>query len=244
MDYALLEGLGAGLQQVGGAVFKAKFLDKLKEQETIRAEKRKEEQELAKVAGVRIVSDGEGVFWRETVNSNDDVLKRELAPKTEIDKIKFEEKKNNITLENLVTSGKASQLDLQKKQFDVDTQAEDRELKNNALEALVGQREASGRADLIRAEKYQPGRSGGSRGSIEEQLVPVPASQAAAELIKDFAPIVRQYTDAKDEESLTQAQVLDLAMKAIKSAGANGKDVADTFRRSLDIYKKVPKNKR
>lgn len=208
MDWALLEGLGNGMQQVGGAVFKAKFLDKLKEQEAVRAEQRKQQRELSEVKESRVVPDGEGVFWKEDINKNGEVLRRDLAPKTEIDKIKMGEQKDKLTLEELIARGENAKLTNKKLQFDVDTQAEDRELTNASVAALVGQRTAQGQAALIRADKYQPGGRGGSGGKEKE-----PASK------RDYIVEVKKQSAALfKEEGIGALEADGLAELAVNRA--------------------------
>ncbi len=145
-DYALLAGLGQGLQQFGSAVFKSKFLDQLKEQEQIRAEQRAEARQNAKVAETNIEQDGEGVWWRVSRNQNGDVLQKDLAPKSDIDQINFNRDKQKLTIDNL-----QSQINLRNSQGD---QLEALTgLRGDVLRSQAEKNRAQGNAALIRANK-------------------------------------------------------------------------------------------
>lgn len=227
MDYALLEGLGAGLQQVGGSVFKAKFLDKLKEEEEIRKEQRRQEREAAKVAETRVEQGAEGEFWRQDYNAEGKPInERKLADKTTIDKINqaaAQEKLNTQKqgLEVLLGEKKLALTDRELEDYD-----EMKALKVQGLEAEIGRKKAMGDAALIRATR--PASSGGRSSSKDEG--PEPTERDYAQLLKkEAAPIFAEF---KNIPASTKDKI---AMDAVRAAARNGSDPIDELKTRLRL---------
>lgn len=230
MDYGLMAGLGEGLQMIGGAVFKAKFLDKLKEQETVRAEQRLEQRNNAKVADTGIEQDGEGVFWKVRRNQNGDILSKDLAPKNDIDKINNENEKAKLTHKSLLAN-------IGYKQKQIERNDENASLKNSLLQSQIERNNKSGDAAMIRANKPS--------GSSSKAADPADFadSQLAEKLVKQYGPLVKEYTTDKkgpggkitDPSAMTQEEVYNVASESIRAANEQGKDPAEVFRRALAL---------
>lgn len=91
----LLAGLGAGLQQLGGDIFKAKVLDKLKEEEAVRAEKRAEMRKAREVVKTEMITGPDGVPVVQDYNSQGDPVGTFRMPtKQQLTAIQNEEIKN------------------------------------------------------------------------------------------------------------------------------------------------------
>lgn len=175
MDYGLMAGLGEGLQQLGGSVFKAKFLDKLKEEEALRAEKRAEAKEAAKIAKQNYIQK-DGVWYEQDVNPQGKVVDERLAPQNKVEefnrkteKDKAEAQKEALTLRTLEQT--LSLNDKKLATFD-----EDRSLDKRLMEARIGSENRQ-----FTPGAYRSG-SGSTRPVYEIDGDPVTRKQAEGQL--------------------------------------------------------------
>lgn len=230
MDYGLMAGLGEGLQQLGGAVFKAKFLDKLKEEETIRAEKRKEAQEAAKIDKKEYIN-RDGVWFEQDINPSGQVINERLAPKNKIEEFNRNEQKEKIGLENLITSST-----LNKKKLD--TYDEDRALDIEATRAKIEQDKAGAEENRAQADYYRMGGSGGAKAAAEAEAAG--PEDYVQELLKQSKGLETQYTVGKTPK-MTKAEYIQLARAAVLEGAKQGVDPRSTFAEILRRYLADPR---
>lgn len=228
-DWGLLQGLGAGMQELGGAVFKAKFLDKLKEEEAVRKENRDQQRALAKVARTEMITGPDGMLVEQDFNANGDKINEWRMPsKTKLDAIKHEEatRKQQLTKDAL---------DIAKGEFEVATQEEAWDLEKGVKNALIGQREASGEAALYRA--YNPPSRSGSGGSIVDNLTGSDGAVSPDKVAFGFmeSPIgkglEKQYTTG--DNALTFDEYMTVVKGATRIAAAEKKDAMAQIRLAL-----------
>lgn len=136
-NWGALMGLGEGLQQFGGSVFKSKFLDKLKEEEVLRKEKRDEAKTAAKIDKQNYIQK-DGVWYEQDVNPNGKVIDERLAPMNKVEEFnrKTEEGKAQAKEDALRLRTLEQTLSLnERKLADYDT---DKALDRRLREAQIG----------------------------------------------------------------------------------------------------------
>jgi len=108
---------------------------------------------------------------------------------------------------------------------------EDRQMarEKHAREAAASARRLSQEDERLRIMRERNEAVGGAAG--------ISTGQAANELINDFSDLVESYTTAQagGDPIFSMEEVQQMAHAALRSATREGKDVADTFRRTLGL---------
>lgn len=235
INSGFLEGLGAGLSEIGGAVFKSKVLDKLREEEETRKEERKAAREAKEVKETKLEDLGGGKWVRRSYNANGDMIREDAAAANDILAAENAAKKERLGLENLLLTQQKSQKELDA--FDTDT-ALDRRYK----EARIKQAEADAAYDL------GLGRQTGSRGRKEDE--PKGFEDSVDEFVKDNKNLYDEYvksTDEDDTKYMTASEFRNVAREAVKAAAARRTDPRSFFSEHLRLYvqdKRSPYQKR
>jgi len=240
-NWGILKGLGEGMQQLGGSIFKAKVLDKLKEEEQVRAEDRQTRREEAKrastVAQVRYI-ERDGVWMEQKLNSNYNVIEETLAPKSEVDRLNRERQKDQVSLDNLV-----SQTELNKKKvanYDEDRAMGkeehqlDLELKRSGIAENLAQADSArrrGTSDWVGGS----GSSGGSAGTTDD---PTPGKLAQI-LVKENSALEKELTEG-DTPQMSKGEFRQIALSVIQNTSA-GHDPRANFLKALRLYKSPAK---
>lgn len=232
MDYGLMEGLGAGLQQLGGSVFKAKFLDKLKEEEAVRAEQRKEAREANTIKEQKYVQK-DGVWYEQDINNYGKVMDERLAPKNKVDEFTRSEQKEKLSIENLVTG-----TDLNKKKLAA--YDEDRALDTEMARAKIASEKADVGLKGAQADYYRMGGSSGARASAEAESAG--PEDYVQELIKQSADLKKQYTAGK-EPKLSAAEFQEAARAAVTEGARRGMDPRQILAETLRRFEKMRSKK-
>lgn len=228
-NWGALEGLGQGLTEIGriwGQNEKSKLAEQLEQQREERAEQRsiaKEERQRKRdestAADFRIERDADGVTWRQGYNKfGQRTGDRELASAEDIKNYNFEDQKNKVTLENLVSKGSR----------EAEKHAADLTYKGALTDAAIARAEAS----------RNPRPRSGGRGSLDSSdSTPLNDTEVAAALLKEYPDLIKQYAQNKDNPlGLTASELHNLALATIKEARQQGKDPLDTFRIGLPRY--------
>lgn len=223
-NWGALMGLGEGLTQLGGQVFKAKFLDKLKEEETIRGEKRKEAKDAGTIKEQKYINK-DGVWYEQDVNLNGKVIDERLAPKNKIEEFGRSEQKEKLGIEaQLLGIGKAKR--------DESYAAEDRALDVEGAKAKIAESAADVRLKDAQAGYYASGGGAGAKASAEAEAAG--PEDYVQELIKQSADLKKQYTAGK-EPKLSPGEFQEAARAAVTEGARRGMDprqlLAETLRR-------------
>lgn len=226
-NYGLLAGLGEGLQQFGGAVFKAKFLDKLKEEEEVRKEERARKREESVVSESKL-DPVTGKISR--FNKFGTKIREDQASQAEIDAA-------NRDVEKAKQGIEAGALALAKARREEGYAAEDRELERRKAEAAIGLSEAQAGYYRDRGDESaaKAGTTAGG-GGVED---------AVDQLIKDNNQLFREYVGGTDEEGrqlMTASEFRDVARQAVKAAAERGVDTRSFFADHLRRYQSHPKS--
>lgn len=250
MDWGLLQGLGQGLQQLGGW----KMEQDAEKRRSLLAEKLQKERE-ERAEGLRLsrpdpdrttYEKGEGgVTWRVVRNADGTELDRVLASQTEIDRIKKDTEKEDLTIESLRSQIDASKATTEAKRKDTVWAEEDRALltpEQRRQAALVDSKLAPS-ADT----KYS------TDGSIQRTLLSGSAKSGGDD---EDAPTMADYADdyldqnpgvaAKyiDTKLLTENQAKDAVIQVLREFAKRGvKPTQTDFDNALQAYaKRVPKD--
>lgn len=244
MDWGSMMGLGEGLQQLGGQVFKAKFLDKLKEEEDIRKEKRKEAKEANTVKEQRYVQK-DGAWYEQDISlGTGRVMDERLAPQHKIKEFERQEQKDKIGLE-------ASLLNLGKARREEGYAVEDRELDLSATRAKIRSEEAEARLKDAQSGYYATG--GGAAASARVRAAHAeprggePAQEASQEdyvqeLIKQSSDLQRQYTQGRNPQ-MTPAEFRDMARDVVRASAARGIDPRAAFSSAIRTFLADPRTR-
>lgn len=232
-NWGLMMGLGEGMSQLGGQVFKAKFLDKLKEEETVRAEKRKEAKDAGTIKEQKYINK-DGVWYEQDVNVNGKVIDERLAPKNKVDEFGREEQKATLGIEALVLGNK-------KAQREEGYAAEDRARQVRMDEAKIKSEEADVGLKGAQSDYYRSGGSSGSRASAEAEAAG--PEDYVQELIKQSADLKRQYVFGKNPK-MTAAEFQDLARKVVVNAAQQGIDPRTAFAEAIKRFINDPRTKK
>lgn len=226
-NYGLLAGLGEGLQQFGGAVFKAKFLDKLREEESIRAEERAEARKARQVTEKKL-DPTTGTI--KHYNSVGDVIKEVPATAAELDEVKRATRKEELGIEGLVLRNKAAQDEL-------DYAGTERKMKEERHRAQMEQ-------DAAQTDYYRAGSLAKRMASTDSEDSATRSPEALArELIKQSPELKAQYAGGK--EPVMSAQEFEMvAREAIKAAAQRGIDPRSFFAEHLRRYSNTSAAKR
>lgn len=234
INAGFLEGLGAGLTEIGTSVFKAKVLDKLKEEEEVRKEERKAKREAKEVKETRLEDLGGGKWVKRSYNANGDMIKEEAAPANEIIAAENEAKKTKLSLETALLTQQKAQKELDN--FDADA-ALDRRYK----EAQIGDAEARA--------LYNRG-LGRQSSSDRKASEPKGFEDSVDEFVKDNKALFDEYVKGKDEDDtkfMSASEFRDVAKQAVKAAAERRLDPRSFFSDHLRRYvndKRSPYQKR
>jgi hypothetical protein len=243
MDWGLMQGIGDGLQQLGGSIYKAKYLDKLKEEEDVRKETRAQKRTDAQVVATRMIAGPDGVPVMQNYNAKDEPVGTWRLPtpqeiqKVEADKVKIDQDQQirDMTIDEAVW-----------KQGNRDA---DRALDIREKEASIESKLTSGRADVIRAQNsYRTG--SGRGGGIDSSMTgPIDNETTAQALLTEHSELANSYTQGGAEAKLTRDIVervaRDVAAEQEKKAKAGvAIDVMATFRDALSIAASIQANKK
>ncbi len=244
MDWGFLQGLGAGMQELGGSVFKSKFLDKLKEEEEVRKESRAAQRLADKEAttpvSTQFLVNENGRQVVRKFNSMDKLVSERAATQTEIEEI-------NHTKMQRDRAGQKEDLAIQKLTFEVDSQPEELEMKREAHARGLDQRDYSNQTSRISAERPSAGRGG---GGIESALsAPIDNETTAIALLEAHKDLASSYTQGGDKAKLTRDIVervaRDVAAEQEKKAAAGVMiDVSSVFRDALSRAAVINASKR
>lgn len=224
-NWGALMGLGEGMTQLGGQVFKAKFLDKLKEEEAVRAEKRKEAKDANTVKEQKYVN-RDGVWYEQDISlGTGRPIEERLAPKSKIDEFNRASEKERLGLEEAVLKvGKAKR--------EEGYAAEDRALDLEGAKAKIAESAADARLKDAQAGYYASGGGSGARASAEAEAAG--PEDYVQELIKQSADLKKQYTAGK-EPKLSPGEFQEAARAAVTEGARRGMDprqlLAETLRR-------------
>lgn len=227
-DYGLLQGLGAGLQQLGGSIFKSKVLDKLKEEEAVRAEERAVAREAKKVASQRVIRKGDGTMVRQHLNSQGDLVKEEPVDPYELEKIQREEKKEQAELERAGLAARLGEQKLQLGERELGDYEEDRSLERRAKEANIAQSLAS--AERSRRPDYRE-----TVAEIEAADEPSPG-MLANQLVKEYSDLQKEYTSG-DDPAMSAQEFREVAQATVLQAARRGVDARVAFTHALRAFK-------
>lgn len=231
-NWGALMGLGEGLTQLGGQVFKAKFLDKLKEEETVRAEKRKEAKDAGTIKEQKYINK-DGVWYEQDVNLNGKVIDERLAPKNKVEEFGRSEQKEKLGIEaQLLGIGKAKR--------EEGYAAEDRALDVEGAKAKIAESKADVDLKGAQADYYRSGGGAGAKASAEAEAAG--PEDYVQELIKQSADLKRQYVFGKNPK-MTAAEFQDLARKVIVNAAQRGIDPRTAFAEAIKRFINDPRTK-
>lgn len=216
----LLAGLGAGLQQLGGDIFKAKVLDKLKEEESVRAEKRAEMRKAREVAKTEMITGPDGVPVLQDYNSQGQPVGTFRLPnKAQLDELKFEEGKRKQDLTK-------SALDIALGERSLADYDEDRALKRRLTEAQIKETEQSGIASMIRASRP-------TASELKEPKAMPTVTEISNALVDDFKDISAPLLE---DGIMTPEEVRHNAEQAAIQARAESSDAGVIFQRRLKAF--------
>lgn len=223
INAGFLEGLGAGLSEIGGAVFKAKVLDKLREDEEVRKEDRKAAREAKEVKETRLEDLGGGKWVKRSYNANGDMIKEESAPANEIVAAKNSAEKERVSIENAILTGKKAQKEL-------DSYDEDQKLDREYKGALI--EDARARA------QYNKG-LGRQSASVAKANQPKGYEDTVDEFVKDNKNLFDEYVKTSDEDGtkyMSASEFRNVASQAVKAAAQRGLDPRSFFADHLRRY--------
>lgn len=235
MGWGALMGLGQGLQQLGGSMqenAKAKMLQQLELDKEERAEQRQVEREnraaarqeaqrAKQVESTKFVQ-RDGAWFEQKLNADRAVVDEQLANKADIDRLNREERKEQASLDNLLTTQELNRKKL-------DTFEADRALDRRMQEAQISNYEASAQASRARGDSLESKLTGGA-GGMED---------AVDQLLKDSGALTGQYTKPTDDEALPlgQGDLREIARASVKAAAERGVDARTFFSNALrDFY--------
>lgn len=236
MGWGAMMGLGESLQAVGGMMSdnqKAKMAEQLALEREERAEIREQAREERKLKRELMTPDPKQTAFDSTSgmkiirNSAGEELRREPALPDEIRQHQFDIKKDEITLENLLSTGEATKLLNEDRRRDAATYDEDRSLERRYKEAQIG--------------------AANRRGTDSDDPEDEPSqSELASVLSKQFPGLRKQYVDPDGdvEGTLTADEYEEIAYESVRAAAERGADAADTFRRALKARAAFLKNKK
>jgi hypothetical protein len=160
MDWAILEGLGAGLQKVGGSVMenaaadkKAALAEKLQQEREARAEDRqiaREQREqirddtTADPKNTDFVQDN-GAWFEVTKSGTGKELDRRLAPQNKIQELNFGQEKDKVSLDKIL-------LDNEKARREASSYDTDKSLERRVKESQIDYNSQRGLAATVRAD--------------------------------------------------------------------------------------------
>lgn len=133
MDWGLLQGLGQGLQQLGGMKMeqdaekrRAQMAEKL---QADREERQEQRMRTRPDPSQTTYEEGEGgVTWKIIRSATGNELERVLAPKTDIEKIKRDTAKEKLSMDALTAQIDASKATTEGKKLEMEWGKEDRSL--------------------------------------------------------------------------------------------------------------------
>lgn len=227
-DYGLLQGLGAGLQQLGGSIFKSKVLDKLKEEEAVRAEERAVAREAKKVASQRVIRKGDGTMVRQHLNSQGDLVKEEPVDPYELEKIQREEQKEKSAAEKEGLTVQGLQQKLKLNEMELGNYEEDRGLERRVKEANIRQSEAAATRSL--RPDYRE-----TVAEIEAADEPSPG-MLANQLVDEYEDLQKEYTSG-DDPAMSAQEFREVAQATVLQAARRGVDARVAFTHALRAFK-------
>jgi hypothetical protein len=234
MDWATLEGLGAGLQGVGNKVMTDASNDKkaaLQEKLQQEREAREEQRAIAKEQRTALREDStpdlratdyvqkDGAWMERSRSATGKVLEEKLAPQSKIDELNMDRKKDEVSIESLLAK---TALD-NKKAASYDA---DHALDQDAKRSLIDYRKDQGLAATMRAEAAT------APSVAEANKAP---TDLANTLVKAYPDVVKEYTTG-DSPKMTATQMQELAERVIRSAAAQRKDARAMFLEELKRY--------
>lgn len=247
MDWGLLQGLGAGLQKLGGM--------KLEEDAEVRrtqlAEKlQKEREERAKLAfdpQQTTLEQGEGGAWFQVKrNKNGDVMGRDLAPKNEIDKIEREAKKEGLSIESLQAQILASKTATEVNKKELEWGEQDRGLLTPAERAAAmkvkggllpsADTKYSTDASIQRTFLTESGKASRADDDVDNTTI----ADYADAYLDENPGVAASFIDTK---ILTENQAKDAVIQVLREFSKRGvKPTQADFNAALNSYaKKLPK---
>lgn len=230
-NWGILKGLGAGMEQVGGSIFKAKVLDKLKEEETIRSEERADRRKKAELANTvhdTKYIERDGVWYEQRRNKNLEVIDERLAPKNEIDRLNTERDTNKITLDKLIADRDLGQKKLANYDADRQMDIEDRDLTRRNIESQIAENKAQ--AERALRPDYRA-----TDNDDEKEYSP---GELAQMLIEENEDIEKELTEAAEGETpkMSKQQFRQIAHSVIRNTSA-GHDPRSQFLDALNRYR-------
>jgi hypothetical protein len=223
INSGFLEGLGAGLSEIGGAVFKARVLDKLREEEEIRAEERKTAREAKQVKETRLEDKGGGNWVKRSYNSLGDMIKEDVAPANEIEAAVAAAEKTRREREK-------DELEIQASRKALENYDTDKELARRKTESEIAENLAQGR--------YADGLGRQSAG-VAKASQPKSFEDTVDEFVKDNKNLFDEYVKGSDEDSMkymSASEFRNVAREAVKAAAERGKDPRSFFADHLRRY--------
>lgn len=218
-SYGLLAGLGAGLQEIGGSIFKAKVLDKLREEEEVRAEERKAAREAKQVKETRLEDKGGGNWVKRSYNSLGDVVREDVAPANEI--------------EAAVAAAEKVRRDKEKDELDI--QASRKALENYDADKTLARRKVESEiAENDAQAQYHRGlgrQTGSSRTSLDSSIGKG-EEDYAQELLKQSTALRKQY----EGEGMTAAEFENIVRSTNREAAIKGVDPRSILAGNLQRY--------
>ena len=229
MDWGFLQGLGAGMQELGGSVFKSKFLDKLKEEEEVRKESRAAQRLADKEAttpvSTQFLVNENGRQVVRKLNSMDKLVSERAATQTEIEEI-------NHTKMQRDRAGQKEDLSIKKLLGEVEFQPEEQAMKREAHARGLDQRDYSNQTSRISAEKPSAGRRG---GGIEESVTgpKSPDSVAYSFMESPMGKNLQTQYVGEGPDKLTYDEYVTIVRGATNNAYTDKKDAVSLIRLAL-----------
>lgn len=233
MSEALWAALAGGAQTLSDDMRqreKQRFLEELEKGREARREEydiRKEERAEARRAAQRATEVAESIINPETgmvemFNADKELIDSRPATETELRGVRRAEEKedadNRYSLARALKTEAEAEFIPQKQSMEVEAHRANMGLRGAQTEAARARAEASRRS-----------------GSEKESDRPTTVSEMAQRLVDLYPDLVKQYTSG-DEAILTMSQIHDLARRSALAALREGKDPADTWRRTLQNY--------
>lgn len=222
-SYGLLAGLGAGLQEIGGSIFKAKVLDKLREEEEVRAEERKAAREAKQVKETRLEDKGGGNWVKRSYNSLGDVVREDVAPANEI--------------EAAVAAAEKTRRDKEKDELDIKTSK--LALENYDADKALARRKVESEIAENEAQALYARGLGRQSASVAKANQPKSYEDTVDEFVKDNKNLFDEYVKTSDEDGekyMSASEFRSVASQAVRAAAERGLDPRSFFADHLRRY--------
>ena len=225
-DWGLLAGLGEAMKGFGNA-WSDKSTAELKERLAKEREERAEQREIAKEARLRkqeestpaehrIERDSDGATWRVPYNKFDQPLgERVLASAEDIKNYNYEDRKRQVSLDNLVNQGLRAQ--------------EMHDANMGYKRAATSAQEALADTRLNPRARPSSGRSGSSRTSLDE-VDDVPNSS------EEINAMIAENSNLFKAQGIKNDEAYRVTEQVIKTAREKGLDPVDLLNKMLPAY--------